>query len=229
LIGSSGFGTLFALLKIKIKEPLVRLATSLAILLLLSACGLPGGMAVSDVAMGAGAAGLMYHNEINDSVEHPDEVTVDSTIPPQAKATTTRIANHIRDNVHATGRHLKDWWTYDPNAKVAVKTVPSSYCYRTQGDVLCYRAPMPGWEHRLVGYQGTFAEAPSPVLMQPLPGQSIDAAMLPANRVANAKPVFTEMPPEAREEAPKDPTQLLEANPENVQETIPDPTVSPQL
>jgi len=46
--------------------------------------------------------------------------------------------------------------------------------------------------------------------------------------VASAKPVFTELPPEIKE-APKDPVELLETNPQDVHETIADPTLSPQL
>jgi hypothetical protein len=207
----------------------VRLLFSLALILGLTGCGVFAGLPpATDMAMGAGAVGLMYSDDIVDAAKNPEDDSTKNVVPPQAKSTTTRVANQIRDNVHATARHLKNWWTYDPNAQVANKTVPDSYCYRAQGDVLCYRAPMPGWENRLIGYQGTFAKAPSPVMMEPLPGQSVDAAMLPANRVASAKPVFTAMPEEIKEE-PKNPEELLEADPQNAHETIADPTLSPQL
>jgi hypothetical protein len=206
----------------------VRLAFSLAIIALLSACAAFSGVPpASDMLMGAGAVGLMYGDDIANMKK--EDVTLKNATPPQAKSTTTRVATQIRDNVHATGKHLKDWWFYDPAAHVEAKTVPNSYCYKTQGDVLCYRAPMPGWENRLVGYQGTYAEAPPPVMMQPLPTKTVDARMLPENRIANAKPVFTSLPPEVKEEPAKDPAALLETDPQDVHETIADPTVSPQL
>jgi hypothetical protein len=210
-------------------EPRVRPLFGIVLILSLSACsGIFAGVPpASDLAMGAGALGLMYSDDIANA--SADDISLKDAVPPQAKSTTTRIADGIRDNVHATGRHLKDWWNYDPNAHVATRQpVPNSYCYRAQTDVTCYRAPMPGWENRLVGYQGTFAEAPQPVMMQPLPAKSVDTNMLPATRVAKAQPVFVEMPPEVKQE-PKDPTQLLEADPQNAHETIADPTLSPQL
>jgi len=198
----------------------VRLLFSLAVLMTLTACE---GMPLMEMAVVGG--GVVAYNEMQPGPngEKPEL----ETVPPQAKSTAGRVANQFRDNVKATMRHAKDWWNYDPKPGHP-KSVPDSYCYRAQGDVLCYRAPMPGWEHRLVGYQGTFAKAPPPVMMEPLPGQSVDAAMLPSNRVANAKPVFNELPPEIKEE-PKNPTELLEADPQNVHETIADPTLSPQL
>jgi hypothetical protein len=207
----------------------VRLVFCLIPIAFLTACGAPAGIPYSDLAIAGAALGVVYSDEISEAVEKPEDVSPDDVLPGRTKSTTTRIANHVRDNVKATGKHVKEWWSYDPNAKKEVKTIPNSYCYRAQGDVLCYRAPMPGWEHRLVGYQGTFAQAPPPVMMQPLPGQKLDTSLLPASRVANAKPVFTELPPEAKEEVAKDPTQLLEADPQNVQETIQDPSISPQL
>lgn len=146
-------------------------------------------------------------------------------IPPRVESTALRVAGIVRDNVKVTARKVKDWWTYEPDARPP-RSVPDSYCYRTQGDVLCYRSPMPGWEHRLVGYQGTFAEPPPPPIMQPLPTAVVDESKLPANRVANAQPVFVEMPLEAKEE-PKT-AEDLQA-PENVRETIEDPALAPQL
>lgn len=209
----------------------MRLVICLIPLLFLSACGMWSvtGIAGTDVALAGAAVGLVYGDDIAEAAGDPEGITLDDISPPRAKDTLNRAAGHTRDGIRNTGKHLKDWWFHDAKAKGEAKAIPSSYCYRTQGDVLCYRAPMPGWEHRLVGYQGTYAKAPPPVLMQPLPGQTVNPSMLPGNRVANAKPVFVELPPEAKEEAPKDPAALLETDPQNVQETIQDPSISPQL
>lgn len=205
----------------------MRLLFSFALLFPLAACGLPTPEAY--IVGGAVATGIVYQDEIKAGLSDSkgEEVSISDAVPPQAKSTAGRVANHFRDNVKATGRHIRDWWNYDPKPGHP-QSVPDSYCYRAQGDVLCYRAPMPGWEHRLVGYQGTFAKAPPPVVMEPLPGKSVDTTMLPATRVANAKPVFNELPPETKE-PPKDPAELLEADPQDVHETIADPTLSPQL
>lgn len=126
-----------------------------------------------------------------------EDFVPDNAIPPKVENTAGRVANLVRDNVQASLRHFKNWWdegavTYGPP-----KVVPSTYCYRAQGDALCYGQPVPGWEHRLIGYQGT-----------------------------DAAPVFIEMPPETKE-APK--ADIPPEAPENVHETITDPTLSPQL
>ncbi len=199
-------------------------------ILFLSACtafngslftGLPP---ATDIAMGAGAVGLMYGDDIANMSE--EDISLKNATPPRAKSAVTRVANGIRDNVHATGKHLKDWWMYKPE-ELPPNVIPDSYCYRAQGDVLCYRAPVAGWEHRLVGYQGTFAAAPPPVVTRPLPAQSAAGQKTPASRVAASQPVFSELPPEPKAE-PKINVEEPEAT-ENVHENVTDPALAPQL
>src|SRR5690606_10093232 len=134
-------------------------------------------------------------------------------------------ANIVRDNIKVTNKKIVDWWTYEPEVKPP-HAIASSYCYKAQSDVMCYRQPMPGWEHRLIGYQGTFAEAPPPALMQPLPSASVDKSKLPENRIANATPVFDEIPEEIKLE-PENPEDMQA--PENVRENIENPALAPQL
>lgn len=212
---------------------------ALALLPLLSGCNSLA-VAGSDVAMGAGAGYLLFGDDIDEiQTKGVEEIQAEDVakgvrdaVPPRAKSTAHKVADKVRDNVRATSRHVKKWWFYDPEKEVKVaRDTPNSYCYRTGTDVLCYRQPMPGWERRLVGYQGTYATAPSPVAMQLLPTNGNDTGQSPESRVANAKPVFTEMPAEVKEE-PKaviDPQDPAAAAAENVHEPIADPTLSPQL
>lgn len=185
-------------------------AFSLPMLLLLAGCGVTAGQAA------IGAAGVAVGSTMEARGMNP--------VPPRADATANRVANNIRDNIKATADHVEEWWNYEPEVKYP-NPVPNTYCYRSYGDVLCYRAPMPGWEHRLVGYQGTYADAPPPPMMEPLPGKSGEK-MLPANRVAAAQPVFLEMPEEIKEE--KKIEDLAEPAPENLRE-VSDPALAPQL
>jgi hypothetical protein len=214
----------------------VRPFLMIPLILPLAACGLPTPETYI-VGAAAGLAAYSYRDEIGSEArklsdtkaeEIPISNAVKDAVPPRVENLVNRVANNIRDNVKVTERHVKDWWNYEPEI-LPPHPVPDSYCYRTQTDVLCYRAPMPGWEHRLVGYQGTNAAPPPLAMMQPLPAKSVDEAMLPETRVNNAKPVFVEMPPEVKEE-PKDSKEITpETAPENVHETIADPTLSPQL
>lgn len=150
----------------------------------------------------------------------------DNAIPPKVENFGMRVANLARDNVQATLRHFKNWWDEGSREYGPPQPVPATYCYRAQGDVLCYGEPMPGWEHRLVGYQGTNASAPPPVVTKLLPLPSADERSTAAGRVAAAAPVFNEMPTETKEEPKSD---VEPQAPENVHETITDPTLSPQL
>jgi hypothetical protein len=217
----------------------VRPLIALAFLSLLSGCNALG-VAGSDVAMGAGAGYLLFGDDIEEiQTKGVDEIraedaakAVRDAVPPRAKTTAHKVADHVRDNVRATSRHVKKWWFYEPE-KVAVRDTPSSYCYRTNADVLCYSQPMPGWERRLIGYQGTHAAPPAPVAMQLLPTNAVNESNLPENRIANAKPVFKEIPAEVKEEPksvidPQNPDAAAAAS-ENVHEPIADPMLSPQL
>lgn len=142
-----------------------------------------------------------------------------------AKETASFRANNIKDSIYETTYKVQDWAMTPPKKKGEPLAVASTYCYRAQTDVLCYRQPMPGWEGRLVAYQGTDAMPPPPPVMQLLPKPSKDTSMAPENRIATTKPVFKEMPKE--EDAPKDPD--APAQPSSLNEQLPDPSQSPQL
>ena len=136
-----------------------------------------------------------------------------------------RVADNVRDAVKRTGEKVREWWL-TPLPHPQKQAVPNSYCYRVMQDILCYRNQMPGWESKLVAYQGTSAEPPAAAITRPLPQNGSDVSNVPANRAANAKPVFVGMPADIKE--PK-------ADAENVttidssHETLPDPALAPQL
>jgi|GEM_PF-1901742 len=136
------------------------------------------------------------------------------------------IADSVRDNAKRTGEKLRSWWITPPPAKPGPRAIASSYCYKTLQDVLCYGQPMPGWEHRLIAYQGTTAAPPAQALMQPLPKRIVNPDVLPENRVANARPVFTSLPPAPKEEE-KNTNEPAVLDP--TREQLPNPTFSPQL
>jgi hypothetical protein len=137
-----------------------------------------------------------------------------------------RVADNVRDSIKRTGERVRKWWI-TPLPEQKKQPVRASYCYHALQDILCYRQPMPGWEHRLVGYQGTGAAPPPVAMMQPLPVRKIDESQLPRNRVTDAKPIFVEMPTDVKdmekEQLPDEET--LPA----VHERLPDPTLAPQL
>jgi hypothetical protein len=136
----------------------------------------------------------------------------------------TLAANALRDNIKRTGNRIRKWWI-TPLPEKKKQPVAASYCYNVYQDILCYRQPMPGWEHRLAGYQGTGAEPPPPAMMIPLPTRNVDPKQLPQNRVANAQPVFGEIPADIKEEKDQEQQSPSEA----VHETLPDPALAPQL
>jgi len=130
-----------------------------------------------------------------------------------------------RDNLRATSNTIEKWVTTHPGHEPP-QAIASSYCYHSLQDVLCYRQPMPGWENRLIAYQGTNALPPEPAIMQLLPKQPVEADMLPANRVANSKPVFSTMPVSVKEGGKSsDQPQVIDSS----HEQLPDPALAPQL
>ncbi len=143
-----------------------------------------------------------------------------------AEETGTSLANNIKDSIYETTYQVQDWALTPPKKKAEPLAVANRYCYHAQTDVLCYRQPMPGWEGRLIAYQGTDALPPPPPVMQLLPKPSKDVSMAPEKRVADTKPVFSEAP---KEEAPaaKDPN--APELPNSLNEQLPDPSQSPQL
>jgi len=139
------------------------------------------------------------------------------------------LGGAMKENFYYTTDHIADW--IRPNTPKSPLPIAASYCYHVYQDILCYRRPMPGWEHRLAGYQPETAEPPLPAMMQPLPKHKVDSSQLPANRVANSKPVFTQMPEKPAEvEKPAEDTSTpaaAAASPEH--EQLPDPALAPQL
>lgn len=85
--------------------------------------------------------------------------------------------------------------------------IAASYCYTVLQDIMCYRKPMPGWEHRLVAYQGTNAPAPPPALMEPLPKRQDEIVLAKVEeKPADKKPEETkdsEKKEPEKKEAPK--------------------------
>ncbi len=222
----------------------MRIIFVLSLLAALSACKyVPeevalGGIAPTDVLIGGTVAYALFGDDLEkmkaEDYDTPEEVgkAVRGAVPPQAKTGAHRIANNVRDNVRVTSRRMKEWWFYEPKPPQN-RDVASSYCYRVLQDVVCYRQPMPEWEHRLVGYQGTGALPPPPSVMQPLPKRSISASNEAASRLASAQPVFVEIPPDVKEaeangaDPDKDPSVPVPAD--AAHETLPDPALAPQL
>ncbi len=195
--------------------------------LMLTGCG----FAPTDIAIGAGATYALFGDEIEEieTEELKDPQTYRDAVPPQAKSSAKRVATNVRDNVRHNSKKLKEWWFYDPEKdKKHAHAIPASYCYSVFQDVVCYRQPMAGWEHKLVGYQGTGALPPPVATTEPLPSLAQNAARLPENRLTSTKPVFKEIPADLE----KDKKDAADAGmPENnsAQEILPDPTNAPQL
>jgi hypothetical protein len=139
-----------------------------------------------------------------------------------------RVANGLRDNIKRTANSMRKWWI-EPLPEKKRHAVASSYCYSAYQDIMCYPQPMPGWEHRLVGYQGTHAAPPPVATMQLLPARSADEKHLPQNRVAAAQPIFKEMPEENKSEDKGTVTPGEPPLAEAAHETLPDPALAPQL
>lgn len=178
----------------------------------------------------------LVDNLKTDALEARDQATEDYTVIKQEVETDSlmardnmaaranRIANNARDGLKQTAHRLREWWL-TPLPEEHLTPVPPSYCYKALQDVMCYRQPMPGWEHRLVGYQGTGAEPPAAAMMKALPQRTVDTTKQAENRVASAKPVFVNLPPdEKKAENNEEPVAV-----DSSHETLPDPTLAPQL
>lgn len=137
-----------------------------------------------------------------------------------------RAATGLKNNVQETAERIEHWMM--PTPKKPRHEVPNSYCYSTQGDVLCYRSPMPGWEHRLVGFQGTHAVPPDAPVMQPMPVRAPVTAMKPENRAKSSKPLVVEAPVEPKSDmAEAHAGQAITVD--AAHESLPDPALAPQL
>lgn len=179
----------------------------------------------------------VLENVGSDVMSVRDTMTEDYTVIKQEVETDTlmardnvagranRIANNMRDGIKRTAHKLREWWLVPLPEEAGPTPVPHSYCYKALQDVMCYRSPMPGWEHRLVGYQGTGAPPPPLATTRALPQRNVDSAKQAENRVASAKPVFVNLPPEEKKtESTSEPVAV-----DSTHENLPDPTLAPQL
>ncbi|MDX1974306.1 MAG: hypothetical protein SFT92_01380 [Rickettsiales bacterium] len=138
------------------------------------------------------------------------------------------LANKVKNDIYEGSEKFYQWVLEPPPPPKPHLPVPTSYCYRSFQDVMCYRQPMPGWEHRLVGYQGTGAAEPPPAVTKLLPVMREDASILPEKRLANAKPVFKDIPQDnkAKEEDASVDGSLI---PDPANQALPSAATSPQL
>ena len=141
--------------------------------------------------------------------------------------TANKYATLAKDNLYKTSYQIQKWVATPPEAPKPPRAIEQTYCYKSFHDILCYRAPLPGAEHRLIAYQGTGAEPPPQAVTELLPTQTMDANQLPQNRVANARPVFIGLPPPIKDD--KTPVALGEIPPEAIPVQQPNPALVPQL
>ena len=138
-----------------------------------------------------------------------------------------QLATDLRDNIYNTSERIQKWVMTKP-VKPQPQPVAATYCYSAYQDILCYRAPMPGWEDRLVAYQGTNAMPPAPAMMQTLPSiQATDVTKIPTKRIASAKPVYVTMPEGKSLKRSSDDNSGMA--PDAAHEQLPNPANSPQL
>ncbi|MGE3714272.1 MAG: hypothetical protein AB7F82_07065 [Alphaproteobacteria bacterium] len=192
--------------------------------MMLTGCGIPP----SDIAIGSAVTYALYGDELEevDAEDLEDPQTYRDAVPPSLKDSAKRTATNVRDNVRHNSRKLKEWWFYDP-AKERVKNehaIAPSYCYAVMQDIVCYPAPMPGWEARLVGYQGSAPIAVAVVKTEPVPHLPKTDRITPEDRLKKADPVFDAIPEEVKKERAEG-----EAISGSAQEILPDPQISPQL
>ena len=169
-------------------------------------------------------SGCDHYDGDKDYVKKQTEEDADQ-VAKNIESGATSTATIVRDKVKVTGERLRSW-LITPTPIKKPNSIAASYCYRAQTDVLCYRQPVPGWEGRLLAFQGTDVTPPAPAQTQPLPKRVADASTLPENKVASAKPVFKELPPPPKEEE-KDPNAMPVFD--AAHEQLPNPLRSPQL
>lgn len=141
-----------------------------------------------------------------------------------------KFAEQARENLYKTSYKVQEWAMTKPKPHVP-SDIGQRYCYKSFHDILCYRAPLPGAEHRLVSYQGTHAEPPPQPVMTLLPTRDYDPSQQPASRVANARPVFVGLPPGVSpNDTPQEPEPIPADIPiEEIPEELPNPVLVPQL
>ena len=159
-------------------------------------------------------------NDVQQQVE-ADADTAASNIERHAM----RIANNVRDQTKRTSMKVREW-ALTPLPEEIPRQLKDSYCYRILQDIVCYRQPVVGWTHKLVGYQGSTAFEPPVAQTQPVPELKAEkeiAAAMPAARLQSAKPVFVTVPPKIKENTQE---ALV---PDVNSEPLPNPALSPQL
>ena len=156
------------------------------------------------------------------------QINADSQlIQENSEKNTMRVANNVRDSIKRTGEHMRKWWLTPLPPEPEPNPVPIRYCYRVLQDILCYRDQMPGWENKLVGYQGQGAAPPIPATTKVIPLRADNPAALPETRAANAKPVITGILMENKETKDKNSSQPQTID--TTHENLPDTPLSPQL
>ncbi len=158
----------------------------------------------------------------------PNPVTMALTGGGAAPQNAERAATGLKDNMHLTFDKLKKW-AMTPPPNPPKKAVPASYCYQSLQDILCYRQPMPGWEARLVGYQGTDAAEPPAAMIKPMPVRVADNTMLPANRAKTSKPLTVKAAVAAKPEEEQAEPEIKTISVDAAHESLPDPALAPQL
>ncbi|MEZ5691118.1 MAG: hypothetical protein R3D71_05590 [Rickettsiales bacterium] len=158
-------------------------------------------------------------NVVKEQVKH-DAKDVQGNIEKNA----IRVANNVRDGIKRTGEKVREWWI-TPLPKKVEKPVPTRYCYRVLQDILCYRNQMPGWESKLVGYQGNNAMPPREAQMTMMSLREERLTLPIEERIAEAKPEVV-----IKDKKPDD--KLIKKNMSTTNipsETLPDPIISPQI
>ena len=144
---------------------------------------------------------------------------------------TSNLLGAAKDGMYHNTDRLADWMR-PPAPPAPPLPIAASYCYKALQDVLCYRQPMPGWEHRLLAYQGTNAAPPSAAKIIPLPQQQASAAEPVEKKLAGSTPVFDKIP-SADDGKALDPNAVIDPNSPTMvdptHEQLPNPANSPQM
>ncbi len=148
------------------------------------------------------------------------------TVQENVEKNGMRVANDVRDNLKKTGEQMRKWWL-TPLPSTAKQPMPVRYCYRVLQDILCYREQMPGWENKLVAYQGAGAAPPRPATMKLLPLREDNAGNDVEKKIANMKPVFVAPPTPVKDQKNDASADTVVIDP--MHETLPDSVLSPQL
>lgn len=148
------------------------------------------------------------------------------TVQGNVSKNAMRVADNVRDSIKRTGEHVRDWWI-TPLPSTAKQPMPVRYCYRVLQDILCYREQMPGWENKLVAYQGAGAAPPRPATMKLLPLREDNQGNDVEKKIANMKPVFVAPPTSVKDQKNDASDNPVMVDP--MHETLPDSVLSPQL